>query len=67
MTPLTIDNACDAIRDRLRHIQGTRLLTWPQEREMVCTSMADIAREALKVVAAIEYDKARDINRSEPL
>lgn len=59
MTPLAVDNACDAIREELRKIQGPRLMTWPQEREVVRQSMTEIMRQAARVTVALEIEDAK--------
>lgn len=68
MTPLAVDNACDAIREELRKIQGPRLMTWPQEREVVRQSMTEIMRQAARVTVALEIEDAKTRrDKGEPL
>lgn len=68
MTPLAVDNACSAIREELRKIQGPRLMTWPQEREVVRQSMTEIMRQAARVTVALEIEDAKTRrDKGEPL
>lgn len=68
MTPIAVDNACDVIRECLRQIQGPRLLTWPQEREMVRKLMTEIMQQAAHVVVALEIEDAETRrDKGEPL
>lgn len=68
MNAIQIDNACSAIREELRKIQGPRLMTWPQEREVVCQSMTEIMRQAARVTVALEIEDAQiRRDKGEPL